>query len=121
MYEQIPKWEGLAKCLREFGSEKATRLAFSLIFRSASIALCGRGVYVSGKEEVVSAFRRIYPHEDELNDLLRWALEMWRGWAESPLRDYEVEKLIWEAFRFVRLLKSRVVDKMVSPLSIIHI
>ena len=114
IYEQIPKWENLARCLDEFGKERATRMAFSLIFRSAAIVLCGRGVYVGGKCEIVSAFRRLYPCENELNGVLDWALEMWRRWAENPLHDYEVERLNEEAFRFVRLLKFRVMDKMIS-------
>ncbi len=61
-------------------------MAFSLIFRSAAIALCGSGFYVGGKSDVVLAFRRLYSLENELNGVLDRALDMWKRWAEGPYR-----------------------------------
>lgn len=66
---------------------------FSSVFRTACILCCGRGWYVSGKEEAVSAFRELFPDKRDLHDILSRCLELWQEWACRDLAEDEIKTL----------------------------
>lgn len=74
---------------------------FSGIFRTACIALCGEGKYVSGKGEAISAFREVYPQEDELYDMLLQSFALWKKWETRALTDEELQRLMELCLEFI--------------------
>jgi len=104
----IPKWEGQIGNITKEDREHMTRQAFCMIFRSSAIALCGNGVYISGKEEMVGAFKKTYPNEEELHKVLSWSLELWKKWKTESLPDEETDQPLKKALRFVKKLATLV-------------
>jgi hypothetical protein len=86
--------------------ERWVRKAFSLIFRSAAVMLCVSGIYVSGKEETTAAFKRAYPNQRELCDMVSRALTFWENWKTRPLTDSEARQLLEDSLEFIKGLQS---------------
>ena len=107
-HKVIAKWQEQIRSFTEENKERMTRQAFSLIFRSAAIVLCGNGVYVSRKEEIVTAFKGEYPKEKELYDILSWALRAWEKWKIKPLSNKEIRQLMERSLELVKRLPTLV-------------
>ena len=82
-----------------------TREAFSLIFRTAALFLGSRGINVSRKEDITSAFRQQI-QKNELCDIIFSTLLLWEKWKSSPLTDKETKKLVENSLKFVKGLQS---------------
>lgn len=81
--------------------ELLTRRAFHSIFRTAAIFLACRGLYVSKKEDITSAFGQSL--EDKgLFEILASTLLLWNIWGKRELSDKETEKLFGNALEFQR-------------------
>lgn len=114
LYQLVQTWERMFKWFKwvpmkfipKRKKEKWTRQAFSLIFRSAAVMLCGNGVYVSGKEEITTAFEKRYSEEKELCDIISQALMLWERWKTRSLSDKETRQLLENSLRFVKGLQS---------------
>ncbi|MFP4051230.1 MAG: nucleotidyltransferase domain-containing protein [Thermoplasmata archaeon] len=72
----------------EYIPKRFTRKLFSSVFRTLSVFLCGRGIYVSSKEKVVEEFQRISDLK-ELNESLEEVYALWETWAERDLTEDE--------------------------------
>lgn len=81
------------------------RQAFNLIFRTAALFLGSKGIYVSRKEDVASAFKK-HVKEEELRLIICYALSLWGKWKNEPLNDKETKKLLRNSIEFVRRLQS---------------
>lgn len=99
------KWVPL-KIIPKRNKERWTRQAFSLIFRSAAVMLCGDGVYVSGKEETTTAFKKKYPKEKELCNIISQTLIQWEKWKTRSLSDKETRQLLENSLQFLKGLQS---------------
>lgn len=86
--------------INERNKDKLTYGFFPIIFRTAAIALCGEGRYVSGKSEVVSVFHEVYPQE-ELHNLLLQSFKLWKKWETRSLSVEEVQLLMKFCSEFV--------------------
>lgn len=86
--------------------DKLTRQAFATIFRSASIALCGAGMYVSGKQEIVTFFKQKYPNKRELGEILQNAFRLWKKWEMTRLDIKELKHLLNWSMEFIKDLRS---------------
>jgi predicted nucleotidyltransferase len=106
IYELIPKWEEQIKSFTEENKERMIRQAFSLVFRGSAIALCGNGIYVSGKKEVADAFKQTYLNEKELCEVPTWALRLWEKWKTKPLSNKEARQLLERSLEFVKQLST---------------
>lgn len=107
IYEIIQKYEKMPlQPVSKIERERLTRQAFSLIFRTASIWLCGNGVYVGGKEDVVKAFLDKCPREKELCEIISGALKLWEKWAVAELSGKKTKWLFNNALKFVKGLQS---------------
>ena len=82
-----------------------TRQAFNLSFRTAALLLGSKGVYVSKKKDIVSAFKR-YTREKELCDMISYTFSLWKKWGKEPLNNKETKQLLENSFRFVKGLQS---------------
>lgn len=82
-----------------------TRQAFSLIFRTAALFLGSKGVNVSKKKDIVSAFTR-HTKEKELCDIISSTLLLWEKWKTESLNDKETKKLLENSLKFVKGLRS---------------
>lgn len=82
-----------------------TRQAFNLIFRTAAVFLGSKGVNVSRKKDIVSAFTR-HAKEKELCDIISSTLLLWEKWKTEPLSDKETKKLLENSLKFVKGLQS---------------
>jgi len=82
-----------------------TRQAFSLIFRTAAVFLGSKGVNVSRKKDIVSAFTR-HTKEKELCNIISSTLLLWEKWKTKPLNDKETKKLLENSLKFVKGLQS---------------
>jgi len=80
------------------------RQAFNLTFRTAALFLGSKGVYMSKKEEIVSAFRQ-YIREEELCSIISFALSLWEKWKTNPLNDKETKQLLENSLKFVKGLQ----------------
>lgn len=72
--------------------------------------LCGDGVYVSGKEEITTAFKRKYPEEKELCNIISQTLIQWEKWKTRSLSNKETKELLENSLKFVKglyLLKNK--------------
>ncbi|RLF05467.1 MAG: hypothetical protein DRK00_04350 [Thermoprotei archaeon] len=78
--------------LRKLNKRYEVNRLFHLVFRSASIFLSTRGVYVASKRRVVEEFKRLYPGE-RASRLLERALELWNTWGARDLADEEIVEL----------------------------
>lgn len=113
VYQSVQTWEKTFKWFKwiplklipKRNKERWTRQAFSLIFRSASVMLCGDQVYVSGKEEIATAFKKKYPKE-ELCNIISQALMLWKRWKTMSLSDKETKQLLENSLKFVKGLQS---------------
>lgn len=113
IYEMVQKQERMVKWFKWLPlklfprnkRERLTRQAFSLIFRTASIWLCGSGVYVSGKEDTTEAFRKECSRERELCEVVSEALKLWEKWAVAELSGKETKWLFNNALKFVKGLQ----------------
>jgi len=106
IYELVQKYEKMSvELVSEIERERLTRQAFSLIFRTASIWLCGNGVYVSGKRGVAEAFRDKCSEERELCEIISEALRLWEKWTVAELSGEETEWLFGNALKFVKGLE----------------
>jgi len=81
--------------------EKLTYQLFAAIFRTACIALCGEGRYVSGKGEAVAAFREVYPQEYELHEVLSQSFALWKEWERRALTYKELQRLMGLSRKFI--------------------
>jgi len=102
----VSQWEEQIRSLTEENKERLIRQAFSLIFRGAAIVLCGNGVYVGDKEEIVHAFKRTFTDEKELNKILCHSLRLWNNWKTRSLSNKETKQLLDESLRFANNLKA---------------
>lgn len=68
-------------------------MALSGTFRTLCILLCGRGRYVSAKQDAVNAFADEFGCSHPLAGQLRRLWEIWQIWAERPLTDSELTEL----------------------------
>jgi len=94
----------LSKCrppVDEQNRERITYGLFSTIFRTACIALCGQGRYVSGKGEVVSAFCEVYPQEHKLHEILSQSFILWKEWEKRALNEEEMQQLRKFSLEFI--------------------
>lgn len=82
-----------------------TRQAFSLTFRTAALFLGSKGVNVSRKEDIVSAFKQ-HTEEEELCRLISSTLLLWEKWKTESLNDKETKKLLENSLKFVKGLRS---------------
>jgi len=113
IYEMVQKQERWFKWFRwiplklfsKNKKERLTRQAFSLIFRTASVWLCGNGVYVSGKRDAAKAFRDKCSRERELYEIVSEALRLWEKWAVAELSVKEMKWLFNNALKFVKGLR----------------
>ena len=81
--------------------DKQAYWAFSHIFRTASIALCGDGRYVSGKRETVSAFHEVYAQKSELCGIISQSFGLWKKWETRSLTKEELQQLTGFCSEFV--------------------
>lgn len=110
LYELAQAWERMFKWFKwvplkiipRRNKGRWTRQAFSLIFRSATVMLCGDGVYVSGKEETTTAFKKKYPKEEELCNMISQTLIHWEKWKTRSLSDKETRQLLENSLKFVK-------------------
>lgn len=107
-FKLVTRWEKQTRSLTERNKGRLARQAFSLIFRGAAIVLCGNGVYVGGKEEIVDSFQRTFPDERESNRILYYSFRLWEEWKTRPLSNNETKQLLNESLRFVKQLKALV-------------
>jgi predicted nucleotidyltransferase len=113
VYEMVRRQERMFKWFRwvplklfpKIKRERLTRQAFSLIFRTASIWLCGNGVYVSGKRDTVKALMDKCPRKKELCEIVSEALKLWEKWAVAELSEKETKWLFNNASKFVKGLQ----------------
>lgn len=82
-----------------------TRKAFSLIFRTAALFLGSKGVYVSKKEDIASAFTQ-HVKEERLRNIIQYALSLWEKWKDEPLDNKEIKKLLENSIEIVKGLQS---------------
>ncbi len=85
----------------ESGNDMLVSQAFSTIFRTASLSLCGEGKYVSGKKETVLAFQEIYAQESELCRVISQSFELWEKWEARSLTQEEIKQLMGFCLEFV--------------------
>jgi len=102
----VSQWEKQTRNMTQENKERLTRQAFSLIFRTAAILLCGNGVYVGSKEEIIDAFERSFPDEKELNKILYFSLRLWEEWKTRPISNRKTKQLLCDSLRFVEQLKT---------------
>lgn len=93
------------KFLPRKNKERWSRQAFSLFFRTAALFLGSKGIYVSKKEDIVSAFNR-YTGEEEPRDILTFTLSLWEKWKTESLTDGETKQLLENSFKFIKGLRS---------------
>jgi len=75
--------------------------AFSLVFRTACIGLCGMGRPVASKAQAVELFPTVFPGEKHLIRVLCYAHQLWKSWADRELTDHELRALLRECPLFV--------------------
>ncbi|MCI2425114.1 nucleotidyltransferase domain-containing protein [Candidatus Acetothermia bacterium] len=85
----------------EQNRERLSYGIFSSIFRTACIALCGKGRYVSGKRKAVMAFHEVYMHESPLCQIISQTLELWEEWERRSLTEEELQRLTGFSLEFV--------------------
>lgn len=85
----------------EIDQDKLTCAVFSTIFRTACVALCGEGRYVSGKREAVSAFHEVYAQESGLCRIISKSFELWEEWQTRTLTKEELQQLMRFYLEFV--------------------
>jgi len=90
-----------SSCTSELDKDKLVCQVFSAIFRTASIALCGEGKYVSGKRETVLAFHEIYAQESELCRIISQSFGLWEKWEVRSLTKEELQQLMGFCLEFV--------------------
>lgn len=92
------------KIVPKKNKQRWTRGAFHLSFRTAALFLGSNGVYVSKKQDIVSAFRR-FTKEEELGDLIFFILSLWEKWKSGPLSNKETKQLLENSLKFVKKLQ----------------
>ncbi|MFQ6068149.1 MAG: nucleotidyltransferase domain-containing protein [Candidatus Bathyarchaeia archaeon] len=97
------KWIPFKLVPRKY-KERWARQAFCLSFRTTALFLGSKGVYVSKKEDIASAFKQ-YRREKGLCSMLFFALSLWEKWKEEPLSDEEIKLLLENSLRFVKELQ----------------
>jgi predicted nucleotidyltransferase len=85
--------------------ERWTRQAFSLIFRTAALFLGSKGVYVSKKEDIASAFKQ-HVKEEKLRNIISYVLSLWEKWKNEPLNNKETKQLLGNSIKIVKGLQS---------------
>lgn len=113
VYEMVSNQEKYFKWLKwipfkfvpKAKKERWTRQAFNLIFRTAALFLGSKGVYVSKKEDVASAFKQ-HVKEEKLRDIISYALSLWEKWKNEPLNNKETKQLLGNSIEIVKGLQS---------------
>jgi predicted nucleotidyltransferase len=85
--------------------ERWTRQAFNLIFRTAALFLGSKGVYVSKKEDIASAFKQ-HVKEEKLRKIISYASSLWEKWKNEPLNNKETKQLLGNSIKIVKGLQS---------------
>jgi len=85
--------------------ERWTREAFNLTFRAIALFLGSKGVYVSRKEDIASAFKKMHAKEKNLCDIISFALSTWEKWKTKPLSNKETKQLLKNSLVLVKELK----------------
>lgn len=86
--------------------ERWTRQAFELTFRTGALFLGCKGIYVSAKEDIASAFKATMHNEEELCRIISYALSLWEKWKTEPLDDRETKELLENSGKFVKKIQS---------------
>jgi predicted nucleotidyltransferase len=113
VYEMISNQERTFKLLNwvplrvlpRKSKERWTRQAFNLIFRSAAVFLGSNGVYVSSKEDIAYAFKRLVKKEEPCS-IISSASSLWEKWKTEQLNDKETRQLLENSSKFVKELRS---------------
>jgi predicted nucleotidyltransferase len=85
--------------------ERWTREAFNLTFRTIALFLGSKGVYVSRKEDIANAFRKMCADEKDLCTIISFASSMWEKWKTNPLSAEETKRLLKNSLILVKGLK----------------
>jgi len=96
------KWIPLALVPRA-KKEHWTRQAFNLTFRTGALFLGSTGFFVSGKEDICSAFKQQVKNQ-RLRNMMCCALSLWEKWKDAPLSNGETSQLLGNAFELAREL-----------------
>ena len=113
VYEMVSNQEKYFKWLKwlPFGfvpkakKERWTRQAFNLIFRTAALFLGSKGVYVSKKEDIASAFKQRV-EEEKLRNIISCTSSLWEKWENKPLNNKETKQLLRNSFEICKGLQS---------------
>jgi predicted nucleotidyltransferase len=93
------------RILPRSSKERWTREAFNLTFRTIALFLGSKGVYVSRKEDIASAFQKMCADEKDLCTVISFASSMWEKWKTNPLSDKETKKLLKNSLILIKGLK----------------
>lgn len=93
------------RILPRSSKERWTREAFNLTFRTIALFLGSKGVYVSRKEDIASAFQKMCADEKDLCTVISFASSMWEKWKTNPLSDKETKQLLKNSLILIKGLK----------------